>query len=484
MQQIMTGAMCVVAQGSSAQLLIAVLVMVVYMLVILKTSPFVEDSEDISSFISIFTLTLTYIGGFALISEVNKRDANGEALAPTYKVDTLALLLVGMNVTCLVIELAIFLVIDVGGCVGAVILAQRQLQRSNALNETPMFVGLEPGQLSEIIRSMTLRSFPAGYDLVIQGDAAYEWMAIMKGTADVMVDGEIVTKFEKLSMLGEGALVADNKIHYRGATVRATSSVKALVLHRNEFLRLLKSGLLEHSSQEHAIEMSKTYKMNDIKRRNSSRNLLKVVPIQAMQSHQELARKTTDNLISIRKQFGAASPQYLRAAGRAQIAKMTAPAQIKKMMQMNGQQASTKQKELRKIRLQYGAGSPEYIEAAQSISTDTFTAQRQVEEADAAVEAASTAVQNKNNLVRKAESELAGKTKEGKDADEKLQQAKQEHEVMVQAHDSAQLTHENATKDAEAAKKLADEIRERDNTGDAKNNFFHIDQARDFEISK
>ena len=48
MQQIMTGAMCVVAQGSSAQLLIAVLVMVVYMLVILKTSPFVEDSEDIS----------------------------------------------------------------------------------------------------------------------------------------------------------------------------------------------------------------------------------------------------------------------------------------------------------------------------------------------------------------------------------------------------------------------------------------------------
>ena len=106
--------------------------------------------------------------------------------------------------------------------------------------------------------------------------------------------------------------------------------------------------------------MSKTYKMNDIKRRNSSRNLLKVVPIQAMQSHQELARKTTDNLISIRKQFGAASPQYLRAAGRAQIAKMTAPAQIKKMMQMNGQQASTKQKELRKIRLQYGAGSPEY----------------------------------------------------------------------------------------------------------------------------
>ena len=55
---------------------------------------------------------------------------------------------------------------------------------------------------------------------------------------------------------------------------------------------------------------------------------------------------------------------------------------------------------------------------------------------------------------------------------------------MVQAHDSAQLTHENATKDAEAAKKLADEIRERDNTGAAKNNFFHIDQARDFEISK
>ena len=56
---IMTGALCVTAQGSSLQLLIAVLTQKFYMLLVLKTAPYEEDTEDWTSFISSFCLTLT-----------------------------------------------------------------------------------------------------------------------------------------------------------------------------------------------------------------------------------------------------------------------------------------------------------------------------------------------------------------------------------------------------------------------------------------
>ena len=79
-KMIMTGAMCVVAQGSSVQLLIAILVMLMYMLLgkknlfrlyvgcffcselfvflsffflaVLKTAPFIANSEDWSAFLA------------------------------------------------------------------------------------------------------------------------------------------------------------------------------------------------------------------------------------------------------------------------------------------------------------------------------------------------------------------------------------------------------------------------------------------------
>ena len=55
-KMVMTGAMCVVAQGSAIQLAVATIVMLLYMLLVLKTAPFEEDSEDWSSFIGCFAL--------------------------------------------------------------------------------------------------------------------------------------------------------------------------------------------------------------------------------------------------------------------------------------------------------------------------------------------------------------------------------------------------------------------------------------------
>ena len=63
---IMTGALCVTAQGSSLQLLIAVLTQQFYMLLVLKTAPYEEDTEDWTSFISSFCLTLTGAHSFVV----------------------------------------------------------------------------------------------------------------------------------------------------------------------------------------------------------------------------------------------------------------------------------------------------------------------------------------------------------------------------------------------------------------------------------
>ena len=105
-KMIMTGAMCVIAPGSSLQLLAAVLVTLLYMLLVLKTAPYEEDSEDYTSFIACLTLTLTTVGGFALITD--------NLNTPTYKSTLLGGLLVGMAVSCIVVEIGIVVLFDCG----------------------------------------------------------------------------------------------------------------------------------------------------------------------------------------------------------------------------------------------------------------------------------------------------------------------------------------------------------------------------------
>lgn len=103
-KMIMTGAMCVVAPGSSVQLLIAILVMFMYTLLVLKTAPYEKDSEDWSSFIACVALTLTTIGGFALV-----KDDGG-----TYESSILAVILISLNVVSIALNIIIILIFDCG----------------------------------------------------------------------------------------------------------------------------------------------------------------------------------------------------------------------------------------------------------------------------------------------------------------------------------------------------------------------------------
>ena len=79
---------------------------VFFFLAVLKTAPFEAASEDWSSFVACVALTLTTIGGFALITD--------EPTTRTYESAVLAVILIGINVFCIAIDILIVVLVDCG----------------------------------------------------------------------------------------------------------------------------------------------------------------------------------------------------------------------------------------------------------------------------------------------------------------------------------------------------------------------------------
>ena len=77
-----------------------------YFLAVLKTAPFEADSEDWTAFVACVALTLTTIGGFALITD--------DPTTRTYGSAVLAVILIGINVFCIAIEILIVVFVDCG----------------------------------------------------------------------------------------------------------------------------------------------------------------------------------------------------------------------------------------------------------------------------------------------------------------------------------------------------------------------------------
>ena len=103
----MCGGLVVLSPGSPSQVLCAVLIMLFHMLVVLRASPFLRDSEDVSSFISSLGLTLMYLG--ALQSSNEKSYANANLSYASAILDVLP-------IVCIGVVLGIMFVMDCGVC--------------------------------------------------------------------------------------------------------------------------------------------------------------------------------------------------------------------------------------------------------------------------------------------------------------------------------------------------------------------------------
>jgi len=112
----------------------------------------------------------------------------------------------------------------------------------NFLYKVPMFQALKKNQLERIAGRLTEREFPAGAQIVTQGQGGEGFFILYSGKADVVrerSDGTraVVNQIGKGDFLGELALL-DNGL--RTATAVTTEATRCLVLTRWDFLSLLR----------------------------------------------------------------------------------------------------------------------------------------------------------------------------------------------------------------------------------------------------
>ncbi len=104
------------------------------------------------------------------------------------------------------------------------------------LAEVPLFAGLSRKDLRRVSSLATRLELPRGRELTHQGGIGHEFIVVLDGTVDVLIDGEVVNTCTAGSCFGEIALLSDRR---RTATVLAKTDVVIDVIGRKEFSTLL-----------------------------------------------------------------------------------------------------------------------------------------------------------------------------------------------------------------------------------------------------
>ena len=104
------------------------------------------------------------------------------------------------------------------------------------LAEVPLFAGLSGRDLKRVSGLATRLELRQGRELTHQGGIGHEFIVVLDGTVDVLIDGEVVNTCSAGSCFGEIALLTARR---RTATVVAKTDVVIDVIGRQEFSTLL-----------------------------------------------------------------------------------------------------------------------------------------------------------------------------------------------------------------------------------------------------
>ena len=104
------------------------------------------------------------------------------------------------------------------------------------LTTVPLFEGLTPKELKEVASLSVRMNLPAGRELTRQGASGREFIVVLDGSVDVLIDGVVVASPSAGQCYGEVALLDDRP---RMATVVAKTDVTVDVIGRREFAGLL-----------------------------------------------------------------------------------------------------------------------------------------------------------------------------------------------------------------------------------------------------
>jgi CRP/FNR family transcriptional regulator, cyclic AMP receptor protein len=103
---------------------------------------------------------------------------------------------------------------------------------AKSLEQIPLFAGLSKREREQVARWADEIDEPAGHCLVDQGNFAHEFFVLLDGNVEVTKDGEHLADLGPGEFFGEIALVGHER---RTATVRATTPVRAVVMHSRDF---------------------------------------------------------------------------------------------------------------------------------------------------------------------------------------------------------------------------------------------------------
>lgn len=108
--------------------------------------------------------------------------------------------------------------------------------KTELISRVPLFEHCSKGELQEIASIADEIDIAEGKELTTEGSPGREFFVIIEGTASVAQDGDQINDLGPGDFFGEVALVKDTP---RTATVTATSPVRALVITRQNFKRLI-----------------------------------------------------------------------------------------------------------------------------------------------------------------------------------------------------------------------------------------------------
>jgi len=108
--------------------------------------------------------------------------------------------------------------------------------KTKLISGVPLFAQCSKGELQEIAAIADEIDIAEGKELTTEGSPGREFFVIIEGTASVAQDGDQINDLGPGDFFGEVALVKDTP---RTATVTATSPVRALVVTRQNFKRLI-----------------------------------------------------------------------------------------------------------------------------------------------------------------------------------------------------------------------------------------------------
>ncbi len=109
---------------------------------------------------------------------------------------------------------------------------------ASRLESVPLFAGLSRKDLKAVASHADEVDLPTGAKIVEQGRLAYELFVVQSGTADVLVDGSLISQMGPGDVVGEIGVL---QTHMRTATVVATSPVTAIVIYGPELTALTES---------------------------------------------------------------------------------------------------------------------------------------------------------------------------------------------------------------------------------------------------